>query len=39
MYIILKGEVGVFGPRPLDDINRDLEQLKKPEEIELIVKI
>ncbi|CAD8100551.1 unnamed protein product [Paramecium primaurelia] len=36
MYIILKGEVGVFGPRPLDDINRDIEQVKKLEEIELV---
>ncbi|CAD8189263.1 unnamed protein product [Paramecium octaurelia] len=36
MYIILKGEVGVFGPRPLDDIIRDMEQLKKQEEVELV---
>ncbi|CAD8204785.1 unnamed protein product [Paramecium octaurelia] len=38
MFILLKGEVYVFGPKPQDEINKEMEQLKQQEEGELVIK-
>ncbi|CAD8090487.1 unnamed protein product [Paramecium sonneborni] len=38
MFIILKGEVCVFGPKPQEEINKEIELIKLQDEGELVIK-